>query len=82
MITKIKIKKFRKLENVNENNIGLVNELYGSNGCGKSSFINFISWMIYGETLDYDTNDDMNIDVNKNEEFIGGLIECDNEYNF
>lgn len=82
MITKIKIKKFRKLENVNENNIGLVNELYGSNGCGKSSFINFISWMIYGETLDYDTNDDMNIDVNKNEEFIGGLIECDNEYTF
>ena len=52
MIKSIRIKKFRKLENVNEENIGLINELYGSNGSGKTSFISFISWVLWGETLD------------------------------
>lgn len=83
-ITKIVIDKFRKLENITENNIGTINELYGSNGSGKTSFISFISWMIYGETLDYGKNDDMNIDSFNPEEYISGSIYFSNgtdEYN-
>lgn len=79
-IKKINIKKFRQLENVCEENIGLVNELYGSNGSGKTSFISFITWMIYDETLDYGKSDDMNIDTFKPNELIGGEITLsDNE---
>ena len=73
-IKSIKINKFRQLENVCENNIDLINELYGSNGSGKTSFISFITWMIYGETLDYGKNDDMNIDTYKPYELISGDI--------
>ena len=80
MIKSIRIKKFRKLENVNEENIGLINELYGSNGSGKTSFISFISWILWGETLDYGKNDDMNIDTFKPFELIGGEIEFDNDF--
>lgn len=80
-ISEINIKKFRQLENINENNIGLVNELYGSNGCGKTSFISFITWMIYGETIDYGKNDDMNIDSYKPNELIGGDIVLTNKDN-
>lgn len=80
MIKSIRIKKFRQLENVNEENIGLINELYGSNGSGKTSFISFISWILWGETLDYGKNDDMNIDTFKPFELIGGEIEFDNDF--
>ena len=80
MIKSIRIKKFRQLENVYEENIGMINELFGSNGSGKTSFISFISWLIYGETIDYGKNDDMNIDTFKPFELIGGEIECDNDY--
>ena len=80
MIKSIRIKKFRQLENVNEENIGLINELYGSNGSGKTSFISFISWVLWGETLDYGKNDDMNIDTFKPFELIGGEIEFDNDF--
>ena len=80
-ISEINIKKFRQLENINENNIGLINELYGSNGCGKTSFISFITWMIYGETIDYGKNDDMNIDSYKPNELIGGDIVLTNKDN-
>lgn len=82
MIKSIRIKKFRQLENVYEEKIGLINELYGSNGSGKTSFISFISWIIYGETLDYGKNDDMNIDTFKPFELISGEIECDNDFVF
>lgn len=80
-ISEINIKKFRQLENINESNIGLINELYGSNGCGKTSFISFITWMIYGETIDYGKNDDMNIDSYKPNELIGGDIVLTNKDN-
>lgn len=80
MIKSIRIKKFRKLENISEENIGLINELYGSNGSGKTSFISFISWILWGETLDYGKNDDMNIDTFKPFELIGGEIEFDNDF--
>ena len=80
MIKSIRIKKFRQLENVNEEKIGLINELYGSNGSGKTSFISFISWILWGETLDYGKNDDMNIDTFKPFELIGGEIEFDNDF--
>lgn len=73
-IKSINIKKFRQLENVFEENVGLINELYGSNGSGKTSFISFITWLLYGETLDYGKNDDMNIDTFKPYELIGGEI--------
>lgn len=76
-ITKVNIKKFRQLENVVEENIGLINELYGSNGSGKTSFISFITWLLYGETLDYGKNDDMNIDTFKPYELISGEIELE-----
>lgn len=82
MIKSIRIKKFRQLENVYEENIGMINELFGSNGSGKTSFISFISWIIYGETIDYGKNDDMNIDTFKPFELIGGEIECDNDFVF
>ena len=71
-IKSINIKKFRQLENVFEENIGLINELYGSNGSGKTSFISFITWLLYGETLDYGKNDEMNIDSYKPYDTIGG----------
>lgn len=73
-ITKINIKKFRKLENVVVEDLGLINELYGSNGSGKTSFISFITWLIWGETLDYGKNDDMNIDTYNPNELISGEI--------
>ena len=73
-IKSINIKKFRQLENVFEENVGLINELYGSNGSGKTSFISFITWLLYGETLDYGKNDEMNIDSYKPYETIGGEI--------
>lgn len=76
-IVKIAIEKFRQLEDV-ELDTGLINELYGSNGAGKTSFISFISWMLYGETLDYGKNDDMNIDSYKPNDFIGGAIYLSN----
>lgn len=81
-IKRININKFRKLENINENNIGLINELYGSNGSGKTSFISFVTWMIYGETLDYGKNDDLNIDTFKPYELISGEIQLDNGNTF
>ena len=81
-IKRIAINKFRKLENINENNIGLINELYGSNGSGKTSFISFITWIIYGETLDYGKNDEMNIDTFKPYDLIGGEIELDDGTTF
>lgn len=86
MITKISITKFRKLENVVEDKIGLVNELYGSNGCGKTSFINFINWVLIGETQDFGKNDDSNLDDTNYYENIGGEIIVkstnDKEYTF
>lgn len=72
-IIKIEIDKFRQLEDV-VLDVGLINELYGSNGAGKTSFISFISWILYGETLDYGKNDDMNIDSFKPNDSIGGTI--------
>lgn len=77
-IKNVNIKKFRQLENVEETKFGLVNELYGSNGCGKTSFISFITWILFGETLDYGKNDDMNIDSYKPFELIGGEITLEN----
>lgn len=79
-IKKIKIDKFRKIENVEIDKFGIVNELFGSNGCGKTSFISFITWIIYGETLDFGTNDEMNIDTFNPNEYISGEITFDNDY--
>lgn len=82
MIKEIYIKKFRQLEDVKEDKLGKINELYGSNGCGKTSFISFITWIIYGETLDYGKTDDKNIDEFKPFELISGEITLDNDYSF
>lgn len=79
-IKKIKIDKFRKIENVEIDKFGIVNELFGSNGCGKTSFISFITWIIYGETLDFGTNDEMNIDTFNPNEYISGEITFDDDY--
>lgn len=81
MITKIEIKKFRQLENVVEDKIGKINELYGKNGCGKTSFINFISWIVTGTTLDFGVSDDENLDETNPSAFIGGKITVVNEQN-
>ncbi len=80
-ISKINIKKFRTLENlvVEGNQIGLINELYGSNGSGKTSFISFISWMLYGETLDFGKDDEMNVDTFNPEENLSGEITLEND---
>lgn len=76
MIKQIKINKFRRLENVEENNIGKVNELYGSNESGKTSFLNFILWVLIGETLDFGVSDDENLDETNYYQYIGGEIKC------
>ncbi len=78
-IKEISIKKFRQLENVEETNIGKINELYGSNGSGKTSFISFITWVLFDETLDYGKNNDMNIDSFNPDELIGGYIVLAND---
>lgn len=79
-IKSVEINKFRKLEDVKVDNIGLVNELNGSNGTGKTSFISFLTWMFYGETLDYGANDEMNIDTFNPNKYIGGKVMFDNDY--
>lgn len=80
-IVKLEIKKFRKIEDLVVENVGLVNEIYGSNGCGKTSLISFITWMLYGETLDYGKSDDMNIDSFNPYDNISGKITFADENN-
>lgn len=67
-IKEVYIKSFRALRDVKYDNIGLINEVYGKNGCGKTTTIEALNWMLSGETLDYGEKDDGNIDdLNHNE---------------
>lgn len=67
-IKEVYIKSFRALRDVKYDNIGLINEIYGKNGCGKTTTIEALNWMLSGETLDYGEKDDGNIDdLNHNE---------------
>lgn len=67
-IKEVYIKSFRALRDVKYDSIGLINEVYGKNGCGKTTTIEALNWMLSGETLDYGEKDDGNIDdLNHNE---------------
>ena len=78
-IKEIVINKFRGLQDIKVNSIGSINELYGSNGSGKTSFISFITWVLFDQTLDFGKNNDMNLDSYNSEDLISGYIVLANE---
>lgn len=74
MITNLKIKNFKGIKNVEYNNFGLVNAIYGKNETGKTTILDCIMWLLCGATLTYG---DGNIDdkcINQN--FPNELIEA------
>ena len=73
MITNLKIVNFRDVHNVEYDRLGLINEITGSNGVGKTTILDCILWLLCDETLIFKTNNDKNINrLNPNE-----IIDCE-----
>lgn len=73
-IKELNIISFRALRNVKYDQIGLVNEIYGKNGSGKTTTIEAINFMLSGETLDYGEKDEQNIDEKNPNDIIDIII--------
>lgn len=72
MIEKLKIKNFKGIRDVEFDKFGIINSVYGKNGCGKTSILDCILWLITGATLTFgDGNvDDKCINQNSPNELI------------